>query len=757
MTNFIASLIASRRTSLLLFAVLTLAIIAGAVKLTAELTGREFFAHNDGDVARLSEFTDRWGDESKLLVAVADAGSETVLTGPRMRAMAILARAIRDIDGVNGAWSLSEFPRFQKGLGGEAQHAMVLGTVPSDPSQLPGWQAAQLADPLLVPGVLSSNGHVAALVIQLDAELDTVEDLRDPVNAIEAALSSFQGKEQLRWELTGLPAIRVALLDVLYENQVMLVPLSMLLVIATLAFAYRRLYAVALPVTLGILSTLLLLGIMGWTGEPIGLLNQFYFTMIPVIVMVDAIHVIERFAIEGKSQAGPDEIVQSVLSTYAKVGIACFLTSFTTAVGFVSLGLGNIAALRHFGAYAALGILLGFVIVVTLLPLVLARIDRTSIHNLRAADTLLESMAKLVVGSPVRICVVALIAFVGFAGLATRVQSSQMLTDDLPATASATIGGGMLDRHLSGQFQFNIVIDGNGLDTYSVLNAIDVMESRWRENSMVRTVLGPGTAIRHASRGTEGGDHLPRADDDIDDYYQALLQFSELPAVLTGNGAHARIVVTAPDQGTTEIIKLGNELVEDARQTLKADDLTVNITGVQWNLYQGYAGMGADLRKSMLFALAAIMLVMSLLFRSTSVMFLMIFPNVLPLLAGYAVLAVAGWQLGIVPAVVLALAVGIVVDDSIHMLVRMREGLRLGMGPTDAVQQAILHSGRAIMISTLVLVVGFAVNGFSRFPINQTFALVGSVVLITALICDLLLLPALFLLLHRRMGTSKLL
>jgi predicted RND superfamily exporter protein len=103
----------------------------------------------------------------------------------------------------------------------------------------------------------------------------------------------------------------------------------------------------------------------------------------------------------------------------------------------------------------------------------------------------------------------------------------------------------------------------------------------------------------------------------------------------------------------------------------------------------------------------------------------------------------------------LALAVGIVVDDSIHMLARTREELRAGFEFTDAVRYAILHSGRAITISTLVLVAGFAVNTFSRFPINQTFALIGSVVLVSALVCDLLLLPALLILWQRRFGDPK--
>lgn len=756
LTNFVAGLLAHRRLSLLVVAVVAMATVAGAVRLTAELTGREFFAHRDDDVARLDEFTERWGDDSTLLVAVASAGDETVLTRPRMLAMAGLAAALRDIDGVSNAWSLQELPRFQKGPGGRVQLPVILGTAPSDAALLPAWQERQLTDPLLVPGALSTDGRYAALIIQLDDRLGSVNDLRGPVTAIGTALAAAEGAEQMHWELTGLPAIRVALLEVVFENQAVLVPLSMLLVICLLAFFYRRRYAVALPVIAGISSVTLLLGIMGWTGEPLGLLNQFYFTLIPVIVMVDGVHVIERFASEGRQAAGRAEIARAVVSTYASVGGACFLTSLTTAVGFMSLGLGNIAALRHFGLYAALGILLGFVLVVTLLPLTLARVSRTDIRQSPAADRLLEAIANTAVARPGRICIAAALAFLGLAALALRVEPGSSLTGDLPANASASIGGQQLDRHLSGLFQFDIVLQGDGLDTYPVLRSLDALESRWRADPAVRTVLGPGTAVRHASRWVDGGDRVPAADDDDDGYYRELLRFSELPAVLAEDGRHARIILTAPDLGTTAILELGRELVADARRELADHGIAADITGVQWNLYLGYAGIGEDLRQSILFALAAIMIVMALLFRSITVPFLTLLPNALPLLAGYAALAVVGWSLSIVPAVVLALAVGIVVDDSIHMLARTREELRQGHDLTDAVRYAILHSGRAITISTLVLVAGFAVNALSRFPINQTFALIGSVVLISALICDLFLLPALLILWHRRFGDRPL-
>ena len=749
LSRFIALLLANRGVSLLVFIVVALAIVAGSLRLTAELTGREFFAHREDEVARFATFVDRWGDDSNLLVAVADAGEESVLTPSRMRAMASLARAIRDIEGVNGAWSLQEFPRFQRGPDGRAGLAMVLGTAPTDASRLPAWQQTQLADPLLVPGVLSPDGRYAVLIVQLDEQLDAVDELLSPVTAINAAISEAQGVAQLHWELTGLPAIRVALLEVIFENQAMLVPLSMLLVISMLAFFYRRFYAVALPVVAGISAVILLLGIMGWTGVPVGLLNQFYFTLIPVIVMVDGVHVIERFATDARPTTSRAEIARDVISSYASVGKACFLTSLTTAVGFMSLAFGNIAALRLFGLYAALGILLGFVMVITIMPLALSRVTKPEVRATPLVDGILNSLANTAIAAPRQICAAALIILLGLVTLASRVEPGNTLTGDLPDDNSASVGGRLLDDHLSGLFQFHVVLEGKELDTFVVLQEIDELESRWRDNAMIRTVTGPGTAIRHASRWIAGADQVPEDDGVTDDYYAALLKFSELLPVMSDDGQHARVVVTAPDRGTTAMLHLGHKLVQDARRSLEDHAVTVEITGAQWNLYLGYSGIGQDLRKSILFALGAIMIVMALVFRSVTVPIVMLLPNAMPLLAGYAALAVVGWQLSIVPAVVLALAVGIVVDDSIHMLARMREELRNGRALSDAVHYAIVHSGRAITISTLVLVAGFAVNGLSRFPINQAFALIGSVVLIAALVCDLLLLPALLILWHR--------
>jgi predicted RND superfamily exporter protein len=331
--------------------------------------------------------------------------------------------------------------------------------------------------------------------------------------------------------------------------------------------------------------------------------------------------------------------------------------------------------------------------------------------------------------------------------LAARVESGSTLTGDLPTEASASIGGRLLDAHLSGQFGFAVTLEGENLATYDVLEKVNRLESKWRDMSLVRTVLGPGTAIRYANRWADDS-AIPVPDED--DYYQSLLRFTELPRVLSEDNQRARILITVPDLGTSDIMLLGSELAADAREVLVSDAVSVNIAGVQWALYLGYAEIGADLRRSILFAFAAILLIMAFLFRSAAIPLLMLLPNLLPLLAGYAMLAVVGWKLSIVPAVVLALAVGIVVDDSIHMMVRMREELRRGVEATVAVRYAILHSGRAIMTSTAVLVAGFAVNGFSRFPINQTFALIGSVVLIAALVSDLVLLPALLILWQRR-------
>jgi predicted RND superfamily exporter protein len=106
-------------------------------------------------------------------------------------------------------------------------------------------------------------------------------------------------------------------------------------------------------------------------------------------------------------------------------------------------------------------------------------------------------------------------------------------------------------------------------------------------------------------------------------------------------------------------------------------------------------------------------------------------------------LTVLGWHLSLVPAMILTLGLGLVVDDTIHLLVNYREQLGTGVGGRESIRRALVGAGEAVIVTSLLLLIGFGVNWASDYPINREFAMVGSTVVLAALFCDLLLLPSL--------------
>jgi len=107
------------------------------------------------------------------------------------------------------------------------------------------------------------------------------------------------------------------------------------------------------------------------------------------------------------------------------------------------------------------------------------------------------------------------------------------------------------------------------------------------------------------------------------------------------------------------------------------------------------------------------------------------------------VLGLMGWLLDPTPAVIFTVALGIAVDDTLHLLIRYREELGKGRTVDEAIRLAVLHSGRAVVITSVILAFGFGINTLSSFTATQTLGYLGATVIVTALMSDLFVLPAL--------------
>ena len=147
----------------------------------------------------------------------------------------------------------------------------------------------------------------------------------------------------------------------------------------------------------------------------------------------------------------------------------------------------------------------------------------------------------------------------------------------------------------------------------------------------------------------------------------------------------------------------------------------------------------------MAMAIGLVSLLLLFVFKDFFLAMLAMFPNVIPLTMGAAVMALFGVYIDIGTSIVCSVCLGIAVDDTIHFVSSYKNYRKSGLDAYGAVIETFSITGKALVSTTLLLVVGFGVFIFADFVPNRNFGIFCSIILFYALLTDLLFLPALIL------------
>ncbi|GEM_PF-748964 len=825
LARWVAGLLRRRRLAIAVVALLALVCTAGALRLELDFSSTAFYGEHSPEAERFAAYQRDWGaDDDVVLVLVRARAGEpaNLLTPGRLSAIADLGASLRASPLTRGVLDVASaplpIPRLGPGTAlGATDLRQLIARSPGVPDIAPDIARDIAADTPLVPRLLSADADLSALAVELQFSSDdvlrtraAVEDLRAIAAEHEAALA----EQGLRWELAGVPAIRASFFALVIHDQLIFVPAMIALVGLALWIVFRRAHGVWIAGLGAGLPTAMLVGCMGWMGEPIGLLNQAYFTLLPVIAVADAIHVIarvreQRAADLGGPQAerehsaphlrGLNPSERAIVRGASRVGLACALTTLTTVAGFASLGLAHMPILRGFGLYAALGITLAFLCVVTVVPLALSFVPESASRDAPElpGSRLVQACARLAVRRPWAVLAGALA--LGALALipAGRVRIDNTLSGLLAPEHPTSRASARVDAELGGVLELAFELRAvDGPYTQGEHAPVDLRAPEWIEVMAgfetwlaaapeVRAVEGPGGLIQASAplfkptfKPTFKPDFkpdfeptfkpdfrasaIPTDQADIEARLEALAPF--LPEPLLGpEGARARIRAGLPDVSGRAFIAFAERAEAELRTRVQArgPGVEVHATGTPLLAYRGVNGITGDLRRSFAVVFLIVALVIGLLLRSAWATALTLLPNLLPLLFGYAAVAAVGGVLDPLAAVILTLGLGIAVDDSLHVLMRVREELRAAPAENPkktleaALVRAMSHAGRSVTVTSVVLAAGLALNLGASFPPMQMLGLLGAVVVGTAWLADLLLLPALIVLLEGRGLTRR--
>jgi len=380
------------------------------------------------------------------------------------------------------------------------------------------------------------------------------------------------------------------------------------------------------------------------------------------------------------------------------------LTSFTTVVGFLSLALHPIPAVADFGVFAALGVSLTSLFALVLTPTLLALLDRgvnaaALARRLALWDALGAGLSGWITrrASAVRWASVLLALAGAWAWTGIRVDNDPLRI--LPPDHALRTDTDLAAAELGGCESFDVLVPAASPlaePTRLALFASDLFERPG--------VAGPaGPALRSA-----GGDLL----------VQALLE-----------------------PGGSRVRERLFDAVEDRARAFGASGVRLAGTAVQ--VARDSARLIRGQMRGLGLTLVVILVVFCLAFRSLRTGLLAMIPNVVPCLVVYGGLALAGRPVSVATAMISSVLLGLIVDDTIHLLHRFRQARERGLARPAAVERALDHAGRPVVVTSLVLAGGFACSLLGRLETSREFGLLAAVTILVALVADLVLLPAL--------------
>jgi predicted RND superfamily exporter protein len=697
------------------------------------------------------EFVDQWGRDDHDLLVVVESDSGDILAPEQSSRLDNLSAALARVPGVKRARSPGDLLRIAAALGpGPAHPASGVGP----PCRMPG-RGLQRED--LVPRLVSPDGTTAAIWVELDDDMGRLETLVSVTARVRAVIAQMPDHAGLRFSCAGIPVARADYVMALQRDQMVFGVLGAVFLVALLWLWFRSLHGVLVPIGLALTSTVELFGAMGLAGSALEVLNQSLLPLLPAVSVATAVYVVSRFDQRRarrenrrpSSSAGADTAAVDALGD---LGWTAFFSTFTTAAGFASLVVWGSGPIRQFGLWGMLGCAIVHLNTATLAPLLLRIFARE--HRPERTDGLRWAARRTLAAAYTRSSarpgwvVAAALALVGLGAVAaTRLTENHRLADAVGLTHPTTAANDIVDRQLGGvlALELDLTSPGRRLGDGSVLEEMRGVERALASLPGVRNIVGPGLVVERMNRSFGSGEErIPEDPASIETLLHLTAMMKQSGQWSDAVGQRARIEVRTADRGSAEFRALARRAQAIAVERLAPLGIDVRPTGDVFVVFESLS----DLSHQLLLGLGGEILfgyaVFSVLVRNFRLAVIGVFVNLVPLSAILMTLWVAGIDFGIVPAMLLTIVFGIVMEDTIHFLFRF-VSRRASRNPAEVVVATYRDVAFPATVSAVALSVGLGVNLASSFPHGRTMGLLGMTGIVGGVLADLCLCPALLL------------
>lgn len=737
-----------------LAALATLLLLGAATRLESEVGYAAYFGPDDPAVRRLEAFQDEFQSGLHVLVAFGCPGSRVCGSFREPVALDFLGRLQTEVDrlpNVRSTRSLLNAPILVAPL--ETRRVAV-------PLQGGGYAlvpdfgdlVARAPEQRFLRGVVVSADLATAGIV---VELRSLESgpVRESVHALLALLGRYEAELGAEIFAAGDPVWSVVSDDDLDADARNLTVLMFVTIAAILYAFFRDARFTFLPLASVAALTVWVHGLIALLDIPMTTILAALPPLLAVIAVTTSVHLLASLA-----RGGPGDPARALVAAAAEVGPACFWASLTTAAGFASFALSELASFRHFGLVAAVAFALAFLATFTLLPALLCLLPVRRPVTVRAG-LLREVIAAALAAATGRPRFVLAAGVLGLAALAAGIPRLYYEVD-FGAQSLVLRSVHFIEASFRGPMTTELVVTlPPGARVYdaeslAVLERIEGWFHGEPSTGAVFSFLDFLEEAERADRGSAPADlaALAAAAPDAMPIVSSLEGLAEfwVEATPSEDGSlrreRARVSVHRRWLDGREQIPYHERLAgfaSELNRELGGREFEVELAGglelaaraerrireTQWTSFGGAFGVVAA-------AMAAA------LWRSPTLLVLGVAANVLPVVALLGLMGWAGVAVDPANAMVAAILLSVAEDDTIHVALRYLRERAAGAGARRAIQVTLERVGEPLLITGTCLAIGFAVLMFSRWGGLASFGLLASLGIVLALVGDLLLLPA---------------
>ena len=706
-----------------------------------------FTLTDDPDVEFYDQFKEVFGNDEFFIIAFE---KDDIFTSKNLTLLQKITDELEDIDDIREVKSLANV---DDTIGGPDYFEVrkFLEDIPEDKDELEKIKNQAINNPLFVKNLISPNARTAAIVISTYDRPDDESYRKRLITRCREVLNKYSNKAD-KFYLAGWTTTNLSLSQYMKKDIATFIPITYLLIALAVFFFFRNIRLTILAVANISMCMGSTMGLFAITGITLNNVTTIVPPLVMALALCDTVHIFSHMEKRVLSQF-PDKR-EALASVLTKVVTPCFLTTITTAIGFLSLAISEIPPIKEFAYIASAGMVFEFIFSFFFLPPLILFFAPEKIYKdyakQRAMTSFLSKINNFVQKQFKSIAILSIVIILSACWFTSKISVETNLLDYFKKQSPVRTSIDFVEKRLSGIGTLDISFKAQDVDAFKIpanLKIIDNLQQHINSLKGVDKTLSFVDFIKDMNESFHDEDNnfykIPESRELIAQYL-LLYDSDETEDFINELYDQARISIRISEHSTAEQEKIINN-IKQYLSNMDNNGIDIRITGRALQDVNTIDALVKGQVYSLSLAAGIIAIIMFIVLKSFAIGCLSLIPNLIPIILNFGIMGIAGIPLNTATALIAAVALGIAVDDTIHFLTEYKEKRTEEFSISESVKTVIFLKGRAIISSSLILCIGFGVLVLSRFVPTINFGMLSAIIMITAVIGDLVVLPSIIL------------